>query len=83
MTAYRVKAHWDANDLVWWAECSENRGVVAEAATVELLLEAIQKTFSDLVELDLQLGPADVGAPIRLAVRGGTWAARCSPLRAT
>jgi hypothetical protein len=30
MTAYKVKAHWDANDRIWWAECPENHGVVAE-----------------------------------------------------
>jgi predicted RNase H-like HicB family nuclease len=82
MTAYKVKAHWDANDRIWWAECPENHCVVAEAATVELLLEAIRKTFPDLVDLDLQLGPEEVGAPIRLAVEGGTWAPRPSPPRA-
>jgi hypothetical protein len=73
MTAYKVKAHWDADDRVWWAECAENHGAVAEAASVEGLLAP------DLVALDLQLGPEEVGAPIRLAVEGGTWAARSQP----
>jgi hypothetical protein len=62
MTAYKVKAHWDSEDRVWWAECAENHGVVAEAASVEGLLEAIQKTFPDLVDLDRQLGPEEVWA---------------------
>jgi hypothetical protein len=29
-----------------------------------------------LVDLDLQLGPEEVAAPVRLEVEGGTWAAR-------
>jgi predicted RNase H-like HicB family nuclease len=70
MTAYKVKAHWDAQDRIWWAECPENHGVVAEASSVESLLEAIQKTFPDIVDLDLQLGPEEVGAPVRLALKG-------------
>jgi Domain of unknown function (DUF1902) len=82
MTAYKVRAHWDENDSIWWAECSEYHGIVAEAATVESLLDAIQRTFPDLVDLDLQLGPEDVGAPIRLAVQTGTWVSRASSLRA-
>jgi predicted RNase H-like HicB family nuclease len=83
MTAYKVKAHWDANDRVWWAECPENHGIIAEAASIEFLLEAIQKAFPGLTDLDLQLGPEDVGASIRLAVDGSTWAPRTSPLHAT
>jgi predicted RNase H-like HicB family nuclease len=81
MTVYKVKAHWDAQDRIWWAECPENHGIVAEASSVESLLEAIQKTFPDIVDLDLQLGPEDVGAPLPLAVEGGTWVPRPSRRR--
>lgn len=82
MTAHKVKAHWDANDRVWWAECPENHGIVAEGASIEVLLEAIQKAFPGLTDLDLLLGPKDVGAPIRLAVEGSSWSPRPSPRRA-
>jgi Domain of unknown function (DUF1902) len=50
-----AKAYWDA-DRVWRAECAENRGAATEAASVEGIMEAIQKTFPDLVDYAFSLG---------------------------
>lgn len=47
MKTYRVEAHWDDEDGVWWAESKEMRGLVAEAATVELLSQVLQDLFRD------------------------------------
>jgi len=52
MDVFRVKAHWDDKAAVWWAESEDVRGLVAESATLEGLLEDIKHLVPDLLELN-------------------------------
>ncbi len=38
MEAFKVRAHWDADARVWWAESDDVPGLVAEAETSDGLL---------------------------------------------
>jgi hypothetical protein len=58
MKTYRVEAHWDEEDRVWWAESKEMRGLVAEAATVELLSQVLQDLVPGAVSLTLPPAPS-------------------------
>ncbi len=50
MDVFRVQAHWDDKAGVWWAESKDVRGLVAESATLEGLLDDIKLLVPDLLE---------------------------------
>ena len=52
MDVFRVLAHWDDTAGVWWAESEDVRGLVAESATLEGLLDDIKHLIPDLLELN-------------------------------
>jgi predicted RNase H-like HicB family nuclease len=52
MDVFRVLAHWDDKPGVWWAESEDVRGLVAESATLDALLEDIKNLVPDLLELN-------------------------------
>jgi hypothetical protein len=58
MKTYRVEAHWDDEDGVWWAQSKEMRGLVAEAATVELLSEVLRDLVPGPISLNLPPSPS-------------------------
>jgi hypothetical protein len=58
MKTYRVEAHWDDEDGIWWAESKEMRGLVAEAATVELLSQVLQDLVPGPISLNLPAAPS-------------------------
>jgi len=58
MKTYRVDAHWDEEDGVWWAESKEMRGLVAEAATVEVLSQVLQDLVPGAISLNLPPAPS-------------------------
>ncbi len=66
MTAYEVEAHWDEEQRVWWAEHRESNGLMVEAATIEKLRQAIERSFPELIGLTLKLGPEEVAVLERL-----------------
>jgi predicted RNase H-like HicB family nuclease len=53
MTTFQVKAHWDREARVWWAESDDLPGLVAEAATHEQLVADLLAIIPDLVALNL------------------------------
>jgi predicted RNase H-like HicB family nuclease len=52
MDVFRVLAHWDNKAGVWWTESEDVRGLVAESATLEGLLDDIKRLIPDLLELN-------------------------------
>jgi hypothetical protein len=52
MDVFRVQAHWDDKAGVWWAESEDVHGLVAEAATLEGLLDDIKLLIPELLELN-------------------------------
>jgi predicted RNase H-like HicB family nuclease len=50
---YEIRAHWDADARVWWAESIDVPGLVAEAETFELLLEDVREVVPELLRLNL------------------------------
>jgi predicted RNase H-like HicB family nuclease len=55
---YEVRAHWDAEARVWWAESDDVQGLVAEAATVELLIQEVRHLVPELLVLNSNLQAA-------------------------
>ncbi len=49
---YRVQAFWDAEAGVWVATSDDVPGLVAEASTLEGLLDDIRALIPDLLELN-------------------------------
>jgi len=49
---YHVKAEWDAEARVWVAASDDVPGLVAEAATLEGLIEDIRALVPDLLDLN-------------------------------
>jgi len=47
-----VRAHWDAEAKVWWAESDEVPGLVAEAETLDQLTTAIMAAIEDVFHLN-------------------------------
>jgi hypothetical protein len=54
MKSYAIQAHWDAEDRIWWTESKDAQGLVAEAATVEMLHQVLKENIPGLVRLDLE-----------------------------
>lgn len=51
-TKLEVRAHWDDEAKVWWAESDDVPGLVAEAATFDELVENVREVTPDLLELN-------------------------------
>lgn len=49
---YKIRAIWDAEAKVWVASSDDVPGLVAEAATVELLLIELKALIPELLELN-------------------------------
>ncbi len=52
MNSIIVKAEWDPEVSVWVATTDDIRGMVAEAATLELLRPKVLNMLADLIELN-------------------------------
>lgn len=52
MKAYEVFAHWDAEAGVWWAESDDVPGLVAEADTLEKLIDDLKVLVPELLHLN-------------------------------
>ena len=58
---YNVSCTWDAEAGVWYATSEDVPGLVAEADTLESLIEELKIFAPDLLELNCGVrGPADV-----------------------
>jgi len=49
---FEVRAHWDADAGVWWAESDDIPGLVTEAKTFEDLVSNVCALIPDLLELN-------------------------------
>jgi predicted RNase H-like HicB family nuclease len=54
---YQVEAHWDSEAEVWVAESEDIPGLVAEAESVNALVEKIRVLVPELFELNGGLEP--------------------------
>jgi predicted RNase H-like HicB family nuclease len=52
MDVYLVRAHWDDEAKVWWAESDEVPGLASEAATFEQLDENVRAIAPELLALN-------------------------------
>jgi Domain of unknown function (DUF1902). len=58
---YTVKAEWDPEARVWVATSDDVPGLVAEAETMDALVQGVKRLAPELFELNLGLrGPAEV-----------------------
>jgi hypothetical protein len=49
---YRVRAHWDADANVWWAESDDVPGLASEAPTFDQLDESVRSIAPELLFLN-------------------------------
>jgi predicted RNase H-like HicB family nuclease len=49
-----VRARWDAEAGVWWAQSDDILGLVAEAETIELLKEDLRELVPELLKMNSQ-----------------------------
>jgi predicted RNase H-like HicB family nuclease len=47
-----ILAHWDAEARVWWAQSDEIPGLVAEATTLDTIIENIKHIVPELLQLN-------------------------------
>jgi hypothetical protein len=66
--AFEVEAHWEQR--VWWAAHRETNGLMVEAATIETLRQAVERSFPELAGLTLKLGPEEEAVLAQLATEG-------------
>jgi predicted RNase H-like HicB family nuclease len=52
MDVYHVRAHWDDDAKVWWAESDEVPGLASEAPTFEQLDENVRAIAPELLALN-------------------------------
>jgi hypothetical protein len=52
MKTYDVRAHWDAEAGVWWAESDDVPGLVAEAETLDQLQRDLGELVPELMRLN-------------------------------
>ena len=52
MKTYEVRAHWDADAGVWWAESDDVPGLVAEAETLDQLQHDLRELVPELMRLN-------------------------------
>ena len=65
MAVFEVRAHWDAEARVWWAESENIPGLVAEAETHEALVADLRALIPDLISLNI---PNLDGAPLSFSL---------------
>lgn len=53
MQTYEVRARWDAEAQVWWAESDDVPGLVAEAHTHDALVEELRQLVPELLEMNV------------------------------
>ena len=53
MDNFKIRAHWDAEARVWWAESDDVPGLVAEAGTHEELVADLRLIVPELLELSV------------------------------
>lgn len=58
-----VRAQWDSEAEVWWAESADLPGLVSEAPTLDALIERVSSVIPDL--LAVAEGPLAAGSPPR------------------
>jgi hypothetical protein len=58
-----VRAQWDPEAGIWWAESADLPGLVSEAPTLDALVERVSAVIPDL--LALAEGPIATGSPPR------------------
>lgn len=64
-TAYTVQCQWDDEAGVWIATSDDVPGLVAEAETVDALVDEIKLMAPDLLELNCGIrGPAEIALVI-------------------
>lgn len=56
-----VRAQWDPEARVWWAESADLPGLVSEAPTLDALIERVSAVIPDL--LATAGGPLAAGGP--------------------
>ena len=49
---YTVQSLWDSEAEVWVAECDDVPGLVAEAASIEMLAQKLETLIPELLELN-------------------------------
>jgi hypothetical protein len=76
MKIYEVKAHWDGEGRLWRAESEDVPGLVAEAATVELLLRDLRDLVPELLSMKVDPYHACGPIPFRLIADRAEWASR-------
>lgn len=64
MKTYEVRAHWDAEAGVWWAESDDVPGLVAEAETLEQLVAELRLLVPELLEANEGRRPGRI--PLRV-----------------
>ena len=52
MARYEVRAHWDPEASVWWAESDDVPGLVAEAADEQKLRIELRELVPELLRLN-------------------------------
>jgi predicted RNase H-like HicB family nuclease len=60
---FEVRAHWDAEAGVWWAESDDIPGLVTEAKTFDDLVGNVCALIPDLLELN-GVGNLPVEVPV-------------------
>jgi len=74
MKTFEIKAHWDDDSRVWRAECAEMPKLVADASTIELLLEKLRDRVPDVLAGEGEaIGPV---VPFRLIADRIAYASR-------
>jgi hypothetical protein len=53
MDTFDVRAHWDAEAQVWWADSDQIPGLATEAATLEQLDENVRLIAPELLRLNI------------------------------
>lgn len=53
MQTYQVRAHWDADAQVWWAESDDVPGLVAEARTHDELVDELRLLVPELLQINM------------------------------
>ena len=62
---YHVRAVWDAEAKVWCADSDDVPGLVAEAATIEELIEEVRELVPELLRLN-GVNPDADSAPVSI-----------------
>lgn len=66
MRQLEVRARWDAEAGVWWAESDDVPGLVTEAATFEQLVENVRALVPDLLELNQGIAKGGPDIPVHI-----------------